>query len=105
MTASCGLMTYLAWPEYNAGDYIQSLAAAQYLPRVDKYLNREKLSEYKGEPVKLIMNGWFMHQPECWPPSKQIFPLLTSFHINAEANDKMLKSKLWVCLRSIFGIQ
>lgn len=33
--SSYGLLTYLAWPEYNAGDYIQSLAAARFLPKVD----------------------------------------------------------------------
>jgi len=41
---------------FNVGDNIQSLAAKQFLPRVDKYLSREKLADYKGEKVKLIMN-------------------------------------------------
>jgi hypothetical protein len=84
------LMVYKARPDYNVGDYIQSLAAARYLPRIDKYINREKLSAYAGEEVKLIMNGWFMHHPENWPPSPQIHPLLTSFHINSEAKQAML---------------
>src|SRR5678816_3622094 len=83
--ASYGLLTYLAWPEYNAGDYIQSLAAARFLPKVDKYVNREKLNEYNGPPLKLNMNGWFMHRPSNWPPSEMIDPLVTSFHLNSKA--------------------
>ncbi len=91
--SSFGLLTYLAWPEYNAGDYIQSLAAAQYLPRVDRYINREKLNEYNGNTIKLIMNGWFMHRPSNWPPSDKIEPLVTSFHLNAQAKEAMLSKK------------
>lgn len=85
MTPSYGLLTYLAWPEYNAGDYIQSLAAARYLPHIDKYVNREKLSEYKGTPLKMILNGWFMHKPAHWPPSGDIHALPLSFHLNSQA--------------------
>ena len=88
--ADFGLLTYLAWPEYNAGDYIQSLAAARFLPRVDRYINREKLNEYNGNPIKLIMNGWFMHRPANWPPSGKIQPLVTSFHLNSQVKDPML---------------
>ena len=88
-----GLLTYLAWPEYNAGDYIQSVAAARFLPRVDKYINREKLNEYNGNPIKLIMNGWFMHRPANWPPSEKIDPLVTSFHLNSQAKEALLSKK------------
>ena len=92
-----GLLTYLANPEYNVGDYVQSLAAAQFLPHIDKYLNREKLNIYNEEQVKLIMNGWFMHRPECWPPSDNIDPLLISFHLNSQVKDQLLdnKGKKW----------
>lgn len=86
-----GLLTYQASPEYNLGDYIQSLAAEQYLPHIDKYVNREALSAYKDEHIKLIMNGWFMHKPENWPPSGKIHPLIISFHLNSQAKNQMLK--------------
>ena len=91
--SSYGVLTYLAWPEYNAGDYIQSLAAARFLPRVDKYVSREKLNEYNGPRLKLIMNGWFMHRPSNWPPSPKIDPLVTSFHLNSQAKDKLLSQR------------
>lgn len=88
--SSFGLLTYLAWPEYNAGDYIQSVAAARFLPKVDRYINREKLNEYNGPEVKLIMNGWFMHRPHNWPPSQKINPLVTSFHLNSQVKQQLL---------------
>ena len=91
--ASYGLLTYLAWPEYNAGDYIQSLAAARFLPKVDTYVNREKLNDYNGNDVKMILNGWFMHRPANWPPSDKIIPLVTSFHLNSQAKEAMLSNK------------
>ena len=90
MPAKYALLTYKAHPEYNVGDYIQSLAAAQFLPSVDKYINREKLSSYNDEQVKMILNGWFMHLPENWPPSNKIEPLLTSFHLNCQVKEKLL---------------
>jgi hypothetical protein len=100
-----GLLTYLASPEYNAGDYIQSLAAAQFLPRIDAYVNREKLNEYNGNQLKLIMNGWFMHRPQNWPPSDKIVPLLTSFHLNSQVSDSLLtkKSVDWFCKQGPVG--
>lgn len=91
------LLTYQACPEYNVGDYIQSLAAKRFLPRVDKYINREKLSHYREEKVRLIMNGWFMHHSKNWPPSENIDPLLVSFHLNSQARDQLLneEGKKW----------
>jgi hypothetical protein len=79
---------------FNIGDYIQSLAAFQFFGNKDSlYLNREHLNEYDGEEIKLIVNGWFMHQPQNWPPSSKIHPLFISFHINSLAKEKMLTEK------------
>lgn len=85
------LMTYSKQPGYNIGDYIQSLAAKQYLPRVDHYISRDHLSEYDQEGVKMIMNGWYMRIPENWPPSSLIDPLFVSMHINESAKTNMLQ--------------
>lgn len=76
---------------YNVGDYIQSLAARQFLPSVDRLLNREELGAYRGPPTKLILNGWFTHQPETWCPSPAIQPLFVSFHLNSLAATAFLK--------------
>lgn len=79
---------------FNIGDYIQSLASAQFLDDKDfVYANREHLSEYDGDEIKLIMNGWFMHEPQNWPPSPKIHPLFVSFHLNSLARKKMMTEK------------
>ena len=77
----------------NVGDYVQSLAALQFLGgKADLYLNRELLNEYTGGPVALIMNGWFTHHPKNWPPSKDIIPYFISFHLNVLAQDHFLNT-------------
>lgn len=71
----------------NIGDYIQSLAAKQFLNNQDPILiSREALNEYDGEQVKLIMNGWFLMNGENFPPSEKITPLLVSHHINTSVH-------------------
>ena len=75
----------------NIGDEIQSLAAAQFLPRVDLFVDREHLDAVKSqEPIALIMNGWFMHT-KAWPPSDSIRPAFVSFHVEPESRDLIAK--------------
>ncbi|MFD2562457.1 polysaccharide pyruvyl transferase family protein [Aquimarina rubra] len=89
-----GLLTYDENKNFfNVGDNIQSLAAKQYLPKVDTLLNRERLGEYKGDPIKLIMNGWFTHNIHNWVPSEEIDPVFVSFHMNNTAAPAMLSEK------------
>lgn len=74
----------------NIGDYVQALASAQYYPRVDGFLDRdEDLKDYDGEEAKMIMNGWYMHNPKNWPPSSKINPLFVAFHLNLLAKKKL----------------
>ena len=76
----------------NLGDDIQSLAAKQFLPRVDVILDRDSLNKYEyTEEIKVIMNGWFTHKPKNWPPSSCISPLFISFHITPKAAEKLLR--------------
>ncbi|APY12399.1 hypothetical protein BWZ22_14720 [Seonamhaeicola sp. S2-3] len=89
-----GLLTYDENKRFfNVGDNIQSLAAKQFLPRVDMLLNRERLADYKGEKIKLIMNGWFTHNIHNWVPSEDIDPIFVSFHMNNTAAPSMLNDK------------
>lgn len=89
-----GLLTYDENKRFfNVGDNIQSLAAKQFLPQVDAYVNREKLAEYRGPKLKLIMNGWFTHNIQNWVPSENIIPLFVSFHMNNTAAPFMLSDK------------
>jgi hypothetical protein len=73
----------LAFSTENLGDDIQSLAVAQYLPKVDDYLDRDYLSRYKdGYEMKVVMAGWFKHNEADWPPPPNIKPLFVGFHAN-----------------------
>jgi len=79
----------------NLGDDIQSLAAKQFLPRVDVLIDRDYPNRVNSkESVKVIMNGWFTHKPENWPPSPKIDPLFISFHISDQIADKMLTPRV-----------
>lgn len=81
----------LTYPQSNnLGDPIQSIAAAQLLAAPVTYLDRDHLHNYKGEAVKLVMNGWFMEMPKHWPPSDAISPLFISFHLNPTAISGMV---------------
>lgn len=67
----------------NFGDDIQTYAAKRFLPNVDYYIDREALDSFVSdelEAVKVIFNGWFMHNPVAWPPSVFIHPLLLGCH-------------------------
>lgn len=75
---------------FNVGDDIQVVAAEQLMPRVDGIVQKERISLYEGPLARMILNGWFMHSPQYWPPPPAIDALLTSIHINPAVADKML---------------
>jgi hypothetical protein len=92
-TMKYGLLTYKETINlFNIGDYIQSLAAKRFLPKIDAYINREEMASYQGESVKLILNGWFTHNVQNWVPSNKILPLFISFHINSSSAPFILNS-------------
>lgn len=75
----------------NIGDYIQSCAQEQFLDTVDVYVERERLNSFHSDiKTKVIMNGWFMEEPQNFPPSEDIAPLFVSFHISPREADKIL---------------
>ena len=78
----------------NIGDEIQSIAAQRFLPTVDYYVFREQLNNFvSDEPVKLIMNSWYMWKPKNFPPSDCIEPLLISMYFNPDCREKVLSKK------------
>jgi hypothetical protein len=79
--------------ETNIGDYVQALASAQFLPQIDGFINREALKTYNQEECKVIMNGWYIHHPEQWPPSDKITPLYVAVHFNALAQKELLSEE------------
>jgi hypothetical protein len=93
-TIHYGVLSYPSKNGYfNLGDYIQSLAAMQYLPRIDSYIPRDKLNSKIEEKTIVIMNGWFTHNPENWPPNDNILPLFVSFHLNSHVAEVLLSKK------------
>ena len=80
----------------NLGDMIQAHAQIKALELcgVKDYVmvDRDRLPQYSGEPVYLIMGGWFTdtdtytytYKEKQFPISKQITPIYTSFHANEE---------------------
>lgn len=78
--------------DINIGDYVQALASNQFMPHRDGWVERESLAEYKEETCKVIMNAWYMHNPEQWPPSPHISPLFVAMHINSMVRDRFLQN-------------
>lgn len=66
----------------NIGDEIQALAALQFLPATEVTLiDRDRIATAAVAPgTKLILNGWWMHEPAEWPPPAEIEPLIIGFH-------------------------
>lgn len=77
----------------NIGDYIQALASRQFLPNVYGFVERDELKSYGGEECAIIMNGWYMHNPQQWPPSGKIHPLYVSVHLNKLSKSIMLQGE------------
>mgnify|MGYP001177259830 CR=1 FL=1 len=77
----------------NLGDYIQKIAAKQFLKEKTIEIDRDNLKNYFGEKIKLIVNGWFMEKPYNWPPSNKIIPFFISFHINPIIKSVILNKK------------
>jgi hypothetical protein len=73
---------------YNLGDLIQTLAQIEALKKlgITKYIfiDREKLASYSGEPVNLLMSGWYTKDLNQFPPNSKINPIFISIHINEE---------------------
>ena len=75
----------------NLGDEVQTLAATQFLPRVDRLIERDRLHWYSAkQDTFVIFNGWFTRQPS-WPPPPSIHPLFVAFY--AAAPDVLISSR------------
>lgn len=79
----------LEYKTENIGDEVQSIAARRFLPRIDYFFDRDDIDATKtktGEKIKLIMNGWYTHHPENWPPKNpNLDPLLVAMHVEQDA--------------------
>ncbi|GAB2945628.1 polysaccharide pyruvyl transferase family protein [Hafnia psychrotolerans] len=78
----------------NLGDYVQSTAAKQFLPEVNHHVTREGMHLYNDESIKMIMNAWYMANPENFPPSNKITPLYVSVHLNSSIIDRIFRPEV-----------
>ena len=78
---------------FNIGDEIQSLAVAQHLRQEYDFVERDFLNHYDGDPCVVVMNGWFTHNPENWPPAPNITPVFFGFHIVPWVATELAKHK------------
>ena len=92
-----GLLVRRAEIWKNIGDYIQSLAQEQFWDHIDIIVDREHTdtvrSPRQDEKINLIMNSWWMWEPEHFPPSDDINPLFISFHISPDIERRMMGEK------------
>lgn len=84
----------------NIGDYIQSLAAAQFAGAGAIRVERERLDAYAGPRVRLAMNAWFMHEPGRFPPSSAIEPLFVSFHVRPKIENEFFTPRTVAYLKA-----
>tara|TARA_B110000467_G_C18333970_1_gene495788 strand:- start:393 stop:1247 length:855 start_codon:yes stop_codon:yes gene_type:complete len=86
-------------PTSNIGDDIQTLAAINFLNKKGvkdfSLINRESLDNYDGEPINVIMNGWFLHASKRFPPSSKINPIFLSFHVQKDCLDLVKNNKFY----------
>ena len=69
----------------NIGDTIQTLAVAQHIDQTYSFIDRDELNGYTGDECVVVLNGWFSHKPQNWPPSDRIIPIFFGFHMTPEA--------------------
>lgn len=75
----------------NLGDDIQSYSIKKLLPKVDYFIEREKLNEFisnDNEVVKTIIGGWYNHDKFSFPPSPFINPFFISIHLTDELTNQ-----------------
>lgn len=74
----------------NLGDHIQTIATEQFI-KAEGGVERDGLSYYNGEPILLLMQGWFgnvKRHKHMFPPSNHIKPIFIGFHISDTKEDR-----------------
>lgn len=85
----------------NIGDEIQSLAASQFLPVIDYLVDRESINkQISNEKVFIIMNAWWMHKSNNFPPFNYLKPKFVSVHFNKKMKQKILEKNSFEYLKS-----
>ncbi len=65
----------------NLGDEMQNFPGLQFVPFVDRFIDREKIIDTAGtEPVTIFFNAWWGSRSTSWPPPPNVHPVLVSLH-------------------------
>jgi len=85
----------------NIGDYIQSFAVQKFLNGDPIFVPREDLVSLSSvpEPTAVVMNGWFMHKPESWPPGPKLRPVSLDFMLPLGPKNASFKANASATLR------
>jgi hypothetical protein len=79
----------------NINDTINTLAAIEFLKNKGitsyEFLERESLDSYNGEPINVIMAGWFAHNQKLFPLPDNIHPIFIGFIIR---NKELIKTNI-----------
>ena len=95
-------------PPMNLGDEMQQLAAAQYMPYVSHFVERQDLNlswsdggrVIKGPPAlgtgesrtRFIANAWYNSDMRVWPPPDHLNPVLLALHFEGDVPDAYSES-------------
>ena len=79
----------------NLGDYVQTLATQHVINTIFnnitfKYWDRDNLSNYSGEEVFTVMQGWFSHSSDYLPNDK-ILPVFIGTHITTAKREEFIR--------------
>ncbi len=79
----------------NIGDDIQSIATSHLLPFFHDYIDRDRLASFRDEEGRhvVVMNGYFLENLSEWPPSSDIYPIFSGFHIARKAREVMARHR------------
>ena len=95
MLVKLSLLKYCS--SWNIGDDIQSIAVSRLLSAPHDFIDRDRLASFRdGKDVHaLIMNGYFLDNLSEWPPSRDIHPIFSGFHVARKAQEIMAKHKAY----------
>ena len=65
----------------NLGDEMQGFGGLQFVPFIDRFIDRERVVETSGnEPVTIFFNAWWGRDEMSWPPGPNVDPVLVALH-------------------------
>jgi lipopolysaccharide biosynthesis glycosyltransferase len=106
-------------PGMNVGDEMQGLAGIQFIPRLDAFVERDRLdtvnvissrkfnatgpvtpedkSNIAKVPTTVFFNAWWGTKTWVWPPPGKLEPILVAMHLNTQkAQDDVAKHKKYL---------